>query len=654
MAPPPRRQNAIALTAFLLLACLQAWPLPVQLTTRLTGPPSGDTGVYVWNTWVFGRELLERGGSPYFTSRIFSLDPQEDLSLHNYTPFADLLALPFQPWLGVVGAFNLVYLINVALAGFGLFLLVRRLTGRDDAAFLSGVVFALSPFLVARSAAHFSLISAAPLPFFVYWLDRAWSSGRVRDGLATGATLAWAAASDVYYAVYCVMLGALFVASRCLVISPISARPTRHHLGRLVLDVAIAAIALVIGGIYVLGGGSIRLASMSISMHSLYTPMLLLTLLVVARLLLAIRMHVEWLPAPITRSHVRVLAIAGVLATVLLSPTLYAVGRRVAEGRMVSAPVLWRSSAPGVDLAAVVAPNATHPLAPDALTGWLTGLGGGFVENVVSLPLVALVTIGWAWRRREFRPPRLWLAIAGGFTLLALGPFIHVAGLNTYIPTPWALLRYLPIIGAARMPSRFAIVATMGVAVLFGLAVAAILARRPARRPWLVAALAAVMTVELWPVPRTLHAATVPAIYRTIAADPRPVRVLELPFGIRDGLSSIGDYSAASQFHQTFHGKAIIGGYLSRVSEERKRTYLRQPVRRALVTLSERQPLSPSLASQARRGAAAFVAQANLGYVVVDLARTTPELRAFAIQIFDLVKIDDGGGYELYVPKGPG
>jgi hypothetical protein len=654
MAPPPRRQNLSALAAFALLACLQAWPLPVQLTTRLTGPPSGDTGVYVWNTWVFGRELIERGGSPYFTSRIFSLDPQADLSLHNYTPFADLLALPFQPMLGVVGAFNFVYLINVTLAGFGLFLLVRRLTGRDDAAFLSGVVFALSPFLVARSAAHFSLISAAPLPFFVYWLDRAWSTGRVREALATGATLAWAAASDLYYAVYCVMLGALLIASRCLAVTPVAAGRPRHRLARLLLDIGIAAIAMVVGGIYVLGGGSIHLASVSISMRSLYTPVLLLTILILARMLIAVRLRVQWMPAPITATHVRVLAIAAILATILLSPTLYAVGRRVVEGRMVSAPVLWRSSAPGVDLAAVVAPNPTHPLTPDSLTGWLTGLGGGFVENVVSIPLVALVTIGWAWRRREFRPPRLWLAIAGGFTLLALGPFVHIAGFNTYIPTPWALLRYVPIIGAARMPSRFAIVAMLGVAVLFGLAVAAILDRRPARRHRILATLGVLLAFELWPVPRTLYAATMPSIYRIVAADPRPVRVLELPFGIRDGLSSIGDYSAASQFYQTFHGKALVGGYLSRVSEQRKRLYLRQPVRRALITLSERRPLGATAADQARRQAAAFIAQANLGYIVVDVARTTPELRAFAVAIFDLIKVDEGGGYELYVPKAPG
>ena len=37
-----------------------------------------------------------------------------------------------------------------------------------------------------------------------------------------------------------------------------------------------------------------------------------------------------------------------------------------------------------------------------------------------------------------------------GFGLLALGPFVHVAGVNTYLPTPWTLLRYVPLIGEAR------------------------------------------------------------------------------------------------------------------------------------------------------------------------------------------------------------
>ena len=645
-------RNACVLAAFFLIACFQAWPLPAHLTTHLTGPPTGDTGVYVWNTWVFGQELLERGGSPYFTSRIFSMDATADLSLHNYTPFADMLALPLQPVLGVVGAFNAVYLINVALAGFGTFLLVRRLTGGTTEALLAGFAFAVSPFLVARSAAHFSLISAAPLPFFVYWLDRAWTSHRLGDAMATGATLAWAAFSDLYYAAYCVLLGAALVGSRCLALTKTATPGSRRRLGRVVLDVGLVAIALLVAAIHVIGGGSIHIASISISMRSLYTPMLIFTALLIARVLVSLQLRVRLAPHPISRGHLRIAVAAGLVAALLLAPTLYAVGRRAREGRMVSAPVLWRSSAPGVDLLALAAPNPVHPLAPDGLRDWLSRQSGGFVENVASLPLVMLGVVALAWWRRAVKLPRLWLAITIGAALIALGPFIHVAGLNTHLPTPWAVLRYLPIVGAARMPARFTIVALLGLAVLFGVALTALARRPPAPRRLLLTAVGVLLLFELWPVPRTLYSAEVPAVYRTVAADPRPVRVLELPFGIRDGLTSIGDFNAVSQFHQTFHGKPLIGGYLSRISEQRKGRYLRMPVRRALIVLSERRPLSADTARAARAAAPGFVAQAKLGYVVMHTARVTPELRAFAAEIFGLVKLEEAGGYELYAPAG--
>ena len=44
------------------------------------------------------------------------------------------------------------------------------------------------------------------------------------------------------------------------------------------------------------------------------------------------------------------------------------------------------------------------------------------------------------------------------------------------------------------------------------------------------------------------------------------MRVLNLPFGFRDGEWSQGDFSAATQFFQTVHEKPLIGGYLSRIS----------------------------------------------------------------------------------------
>jgi hypothetical protein len=108
----------------------------------------------------------------------------------------------------------------------------------------------------------------------------------------------------------------------------------------------------------------------------------------------------------------------------------------------------------------------------------------------------------------------------------------------------------------------------MGVSVLFALAVWQVLAKRQARQRLLCAAIAGALIFELAPVPRTVYSAEIPSIYRTIAADPRPVLVLELPFGVRDGLSSTGNFSAASQFYQTFHHKRLLGGYLSRVDRQ--------------------------------------------------------------------------------------
>ena len=124
------RQALLAFAAYFVLAALQAWPLPLRLGTHLTGSPTGDTGVYVWNLWIFRHELINLGTTPFQTLEILPLAGPTDLSLHNYTVFADLLALPLLALFDIVSAFNLIYLTNVALAGVGMFLLAKRVTGR--------------------------------------------------------------------------------------------------------------------------------------------------------------------------------------------------------------------------------------------------------------------------------------------------------------------------------------------------------------------------------------------------------------------------------------------------------------------------------------------------------------------------------------------
>ena len=631
----PHRLTALAALSFLGVALVQTWPLALHFSTHITGLPGGDAGVYVWNVWHFRHRLLELGESPFLTTEILTVGGPTNLALHNYTVFADLIAMPLQSVAGIVTSFNIVYVINVALSGLGMFLLAHRVTGRIAEAWLAGLMFAWSPFLVARGASHFSLAAAAPLPFFLYWLDRAWSEGRLRNAVAAGATVAWAFYCDPYYAVYTAMLCVLYVMGRLVACERIEGTPLTRRAVR-IIDSALAVILVAAAGV-------------ALAKRTLYTPMLVVAVLLLLRATLQWRLRISTLDVPPRAVGLGITMV--ISAAILLTPEFHALTLMAASDQLVSVPVLWRSSAPGVDLLAFLIPNPNHPFAPSFVRNWLASQPGGFDENVASLSFVAIGVLVVAWRRAGFRPDRMWLATAMGFASIAVGPFLKVAGARTFLPTPWAIGRYLPIVGEARMPQRFSIVVFLGLTVLFAAALVAIGRRWPARRRAALAIVGVALAIELWPAPRAMFAADVPGAFRVVARDRRPLRVLELPFGIRDGLSSLGNFGAFSQFYQTFHAKDLVGGYVSRIDERTKRAYREEPVTRALIEFGDERVPSVELLAAATAAGPAFIDRTDLGYVVIDRVRVTPAEREFAIAALGLRRLDapdETGPRELY------
>ena len=130
--------------------------------------------------------------------------------------------------------------------------------------------------------------------------------------------------------------------------------------------------------------------------------------------------------------------------------------------------------------------------------------------------------------------------------------------------------------------------------------------------------------------------------------------MLELPVGVKDGTgSSFGLFNPRAQYVQTRHGKAIIGGYLSRVSPKRRRDARRAPVLNALMLLSEGQRLTAEQDEAARQRADEFLRRARLGYVVVDERASSPALVAFATDLLGLTLVSREGPMALYVPRVP-
>jgi hypothetical protein len=427
--------------------------------------------------------------------------------------------------------------------------------------------------------------------------------------------------------------------------------PAADHRGlRIGLTTAIGTVAALIAVAHLLFGGAIELGAVRISMRTLYTPVLILTLLVLARVAVTRRwrVHVKTVATP--RFVVKASIAGAVVAAILMAPTLFAVIARLAEHEAGSEQIYWRSSAPGADLAAYLIPNPNHPLSPHGVRDWLEAGPGGFSERVASVCWITVVVILLAMRQTPIRLSRFWLAVAATFGLMSIGPFLQVAGVNTFIPGPWALLRYLPFIGAARMPGRMSIVVMMAICVLFAAALAALTARYRDKRPFLLAAVGVLLAIELLPAPRALYAATPSSVYDIIASDPRPIRVLELPTGVKDGKSGVGNFTAEAQFRQTYHGKGLVGGYLSRVPADVKEMYRDLPVMDVLLEASEGNPPSEERVERAMRDAPDFLRSSEIAYVVMRRDRTPPVARELAIQILGLKQIAAEGQVELYAP----
>ena len=377
--------------------------------------------MYVWNQWVFGHEILVHRRLPYFTNLIFSLSADDaNLSLHNYTAFQNVLAMPLTPLLGVVATFNVVFLSMSVLTAYATFLLARHVTARSAESWLAGLLFAWSPVLVTRGMGHFSLVAAAPLAIFLLVLMKADGHERFRDAVALGAIVAWAASAEAYYGVYCLLIGGMFLVARVLAIES-SPRSGRAAAAKWALNVMLFCVAGLVAAIAASGGGTLRVMGIAVSVRSLYTPMLVLTVLATIRALWRVRARLKP-TANVDAWHLARLTVAtGLVATLLLSPVLYAVGVRIANAEFDIDEPYWRSSPDGVDLVALVLPNPNHPLAPARIVEWLTSRPSGYIENVASVPIAV---VDWAHRRLE-----------KGMASVALVVHFH-AGLWSACPRP--------------------------------------------------------------------------------------------------------------------------------------------------------------------------------------------------------------------------
>ncbi len=172
------------------------WPVTRFYASRLAGG-AGDPQLTLWSMrWMY--DALRSLQNPFFTTRLYH--PQgTTLVFHTFDLPSTLLVLPLWSVLPEVAIYNTAVLFAVTLSVYGMFRLVREVTGDPLCALLAGILFAAVPYSSAHIHGQLHLMSMGWLPLYVLHLLRVLSGrGRGRDAALAGLFLALASLASWY------------------------------------------------------------------------------------------------------------------------------------------------------------------------------------------------------------------------------------------------------------------------------------------------------------------------------------------------------------------------------------------------------------------------------------------------------------------------
>jgi hypothetical protein len=128
---------------------------------------------------------------------------------------------------------------------------------------------------------------------------------------------------------------------------------------------------------------------------------------------------------------------------------------------------LWPSAMYSADLLNFIVPTSANAIGNSAA---LRAISASFTGNIfeqgacIGIPLLSIAII-WSRRRRGEFLPKLLIATIAAICVLAIGPFLQVAG-HPVFPMPWLLVEKLPLLKSA-LPVRLVMFAFLALAVIF-------------------------------------------------------------------------------------------------------------------------------------------------------------------------------------------
>lgn len=565
-----------ALLLYLLLTVIVTWPLAAHMTTGVAGSEQAvDSYQHIWHQWWVAYALTH-GQNPFFTNLLYYPEGI-DLFWQTLGFTQGLVAVPITLTLGSVAGVNFTVFSSFVVGGYAVFLLTRRLTGSVAGALVAGTIYAFSPYhLQKMSEGSIELTAIHWLPMYVWALDTLLERPNWRKVLLAGFLLLWVSLGAWYYGLFAVLFTGCAVGFRVLREAGAfrvrgSAETPRGSAGASRQGAGWLRRSLIIGAWGVLP--------------------LLIWALVLAPKIATVNQSVDQSSWDMRSSQIT--HSADIIDFILPSPIHPIWGAAIRE---------WRTAR-----------------FPDLLTYWNVSLG------LVGLPL-ALIGLIASWRA-NWR----WAALLLATMLLAMGPMLRFAGIQTGIPLPFALIQGLPGVRIGQRPSHMAVLTILMVSILAAYGVARLVRGRTPRATMLLVAglLVAVVAID-GNVERerlTIYSRPVHPFYATLP--PADGALMALPMYVN--INRIDHMN-----NQIVHHWPIFAGYVARPPAYRF-AYETDGINQLREGRAEADDIvSPAWPEAGRRALAAY----RIRYVTLDLTteRGDPKLAAGKPEYFAAVR----------------
>ena len=212
------------------------------------------------------------------------------------------------------------------------------------------------------------------------------------------------------------------------------------------------------------------------------------------------------------------------------------------------------SIAHSADLMSFITPNWLHPLFRNLRFSIYERFTGDNFENVTFVGYLVLILVIYALIKVKKSEVRFWGISSLFFFILALGPYLHIFGKIFYLPLPGWIIQHMLFVNHMRVPSRFAVMVILSLAVLVGYGCKDILNKinNPSIKRLFVFIIFLIILFEFLAVPYPMHNTKVNEFYKQLKNDNKDYAILEMPF----------TFPILNKFmyYQTVHEKKLIGG----------------------------------------------------------------------------------------------